>query len=422
MTKVRIPYKPRDLQVTLHKDPSRFKVIVCHRRFGKTVMAINHLIRGAVLALKDGKDRPRFAYIAPLYKQAKTVAWDYLKHYSSAFPDARVNEAELRVDFANCRIQLFGADNPDAMRGQYFDGVVLDEYAQMNPKLWNQVIRPALSDRLGWAIFIGTPMGHNQFYHLYQEAESRKGWSRFLYRASETSLIAEEELEAAKQDMTDEEFEQEYECSWSAAIRGAFWGKEMATAEKDGRITNVPADPAVQVETWWDLGVADSTVIWFVQRVGQEIHVIDYYENTGEGLPHYAKMLDSKDYIYGAHIAPHDIEVRELGSGKSRKEIAFSLGIDFQVAPKLSVADGIDAVRNMIPRCWFDKEKCKVGIEALQQYRIEFNDRLRTFKTTPLHDWASHAADSFRYGAVSNPYYIGKHFDTSYEQQLDWVV
>ena len=377
----------------------RFNVVVCHRRFGKTVFAINEAIKAA---FTTEHKNPRIAYIAPLYKQAKTVAWDYLKEFTDPIPGRKWNEAELRADLPNgSRIQLFGGDSPDSLRGIYLDLAILDEYAQMSPRLWSEIIRPTLSDRHGRAIFIGTPKGHNQFYELYREAMQDDEWLVEVHKASETGIVAATELASARKTMTEAEYEQEYECSWQAAIRGAYYGKLISDLESKRMIGNVPYDETLKVETWWDLGVGDSTSIWFVQRAGQEIHVIDYYEMTGEGLPHYAKVLDEKKYIYSQHVAPHDIRVRELGSGKSRLEIAQSLGIDFVIAPQQGVDDGIQAVRAMLPKCWFDATKCKQGIEALRQYRADYDDRLRTFRTRPLHDWTSHAADAFRYGAIT---------------------
>lgn len=401
MATVEIPYKPRPLQKELHAQLKRFNVLVAHRRFGKTVFCINEIIKQWA---NCNKKNPRFAYIAPLYRQAKSVAWDYLKEFTSPIPGVKFNESELRADLpGGGRIQLFGADSPDSLRGIYLDGVILDEYAQMNYRMWSEVLRPALSDRKGTAIFIGTPQGHNAFYELYQQAKDDPHWFTAMYKASETGVVDQDELIAAKRTMSPEEYAQEFECSWSAAIRGAYYGQFMSDAEEQNRIAGVPYDETLKVETWWDLGVGDSTVIWFAQRAGQEIHLIDYYEMTGEGLPHYAKVLSDKPYQYSQHVAPHDIQVRELGSGKSRLEIARNLGIEFTVAPRQGVDDGIQAVRAILPRCWFDKEKCKQGIEALRQYRSEYDEKLRVYRQKPLHDWCSHAADAFRYGAITSP-------------------
>lgn len=394
-----IPYAPRTHQKEIHKGRKRFSVLVCHRRFGKTVCAVNELLMSAV---KNPLPNPRYAYIAPLYKQAKSVSWDYLKKFAGIIDGVSFNETELRCDLPNgARISLLGADNPDRLRGIYLDGAVLDEMAQMPERLWGEVIRPALSDRRGWAMFIGTPRGHNSFYDLYNFARSNPDWYSAMFRASETRVVPEAELEAAAAEMTPEQYEQEFECSFSAAIIGAYFGPQISEAEKQGRVTSAPIEPALPVHTAWDLGMSDSTAIWFFQvSPGGEIRIIDYVEDSGKGLDHYARILREKDYLYGVHIAPHDIRVRELGTGKSRLETAKSLGIRFEIAPNLPLADGINAARLILPRCWFDENRCKDGLEALRQYRRAYNDRTSAFGSAPLHDWTSHAADAFRYLAV----------------------
>lgn len=397
---IEIPYSPRPLQQGLHNALSekRWGVVVCHRRFGKTVMAINHLLRDAILC---SNPNPRYAYIAPTYRQAKAVSWDYLKQFAGSIPMVRFHETELRCDLPNgARIQLLGSENPDSLRGIYLDGVCLDEMADMPESLFPEVIRPALSDRKGWALFIGTPRGHNSFFELYSAAESQDDWHTALYKASETGILDEEELDAAKSMMSNDQYSQEYECSWVANVPGAVFGAELEDLHEGGRITSVPYDPSVKVDTFFDLGVGDSTSIWFVQQVGQAVHVIDFYENRGEGLPHYVKVLQEKGYVYGDHNAPHDIEVRELSTGRSRRETAYDLGINFRVVPKLPLEDGIHAAKMLLPRCWFDKDLCKPGLEALRHYHRAYNERLRSFRNTPVHDWSSHASDSFRYCAI----------------------
>jgi hypothetical protein len=323
------------------------------------------------------------------------------------------------------RIQLYGADNPDTLRGIYLDGVILDEYAQMNPKMYSEVIRPALSDRKGWGIFIGTPKGKNEFYDIYHSAKEKKGWKRFLFKASDTGILDDEELEMAQQDMAETEYAQEYECSWSAALRGAYYARELELAYDEERIGKVPYDPSKQVVTAWDLGVSDSTSIWFAQYDGKAINLIDYYENSGEGLPHYIDVLNQKGYNYGAHIAPHDIVVREFSTGKSRKDLAFSLGIDFQVAPKLKVMDGIDTVRTTLNKCWFDEDKCKKGLDALLQYRSSYDDKKKIWSQKPVHDWTSHASDSFRYLCNTEVVFTGNDSIWGKElpkQDFSWVI
>jgi hypothetical protein len=365
---------------------------------GKTVMAINHLLRAAVLCPKKA---PRYAYLAPTYRQAKAVAWDYLKQFAGGIPGIKFHETELRCDLPNGgRISLLGAENPDSLRGIYLDGCFMDEVADMPEKVFPEVIRPALSDREGFCYFVGTPKGQNAFFEMYEQATNNDDWYTAVHKASETAILNATELRSAKEAMTSDQYAQEYECSWVANVPGAIFGKELEAAMEEGRISRVPHDPTVKVDTFWDLGVGDSTAIWFVQSVGRAVHFIDCYENRGEGLPHYVSVLSKKNYLYGDHFAPHDIEVRELGSGKSRREIAWDLGLNFRVVPKLPLEDGLHAAQMLIPRSWFDAEKCKQGLVALRQYHRGYNERARSFRTTPVHDWSSHFADALRYTAV----------------------
>lgn len=404
---VTIPYAPRPLQLHIHNSAKRFTVLVCHRRFGKTVMAINHLIRAAATCELE---RPRFAYLAPLYKQAKSVAWDYLKHYSAPIPGATTNESELRCDLPNeARISLLGADNPDALRGIYLDGVVLDEPSQMRPSVFSEIIRPALSDRKGWAMFIGTPKGHNAFHDLFQDAMhgfrdsngQRSGpdpeWLSALYRASDTNILDGAELESARSLMSADEYAQEYECSFDAAIRGAYYADQFRFLDKEDRIGSVPWEPSVPVQTAWDLGIDDATAIWFAQCVGREVHIIDYYEASGVGIDHYAQLLKSKPYTYADSILPHDGGAREKGTGISISQYLSNLGIRNNVLPREDIEPGIQAVRNLLQKCWFDRTKCADGLEALRQYRTEWDEKRETPRPRPLHDWTSHGADAFRY-------------------------
>ena len=401
---VKIPYKPRPLQKDMHKELKRWNVLVMHRRFGKTVWAVNQLIK---TTLTCPLPRPRTAFVAPTFAQAKRIAWDYVKFYAGVIPGVQFNETELRADFPNGgRIMLLSAENPDALRGIYLDECVFDEFGMQNPRVWGEVVRPALSDRQGSACFLGTPAGHNHFFDLLetakgQLAEGSSDWYYKICKASETGIVRPEELEAAQAQMTPEQYEQEYECSFTAAIIGAYYGKLLSDADDNGRVTRVPYDPAYPVHTAWDLGINDSTAIWFAQVFrGGAVNVIDYYESSGVGLDHYADILSKKDYTYGDHLAPHDIEVRELGSGKSRWETAYTLGIKFRVIPKMKVADGINAARMLIPKCYFDRDNCGEGLEMLRQYRQEWDEKRKSFRDHPRHDYTSHAADAFRYLAV----------------------
>lgn len=739
-----VPYLPRVQFMPLHDRKQRWAIVIAHRRAGKTVAASNELIRGACLCTKP---KPRFAYIAPFFSQAKDVAWTYLKHYTSVIPNAKANESELYVDLPGFRrVRLYGADNYERMRGLYFDGVVLDEYGDMDPRAWSEVIRATLADRSGWAIFIGTPRGLNHFKDQWDRALLDPEWFTLKLKASETGLIPEAELAEMRKQMSQDQYDAEMECfpagtmvattrgnmaieairlndfvlthagrwrpvievmsrdyvgslveinafgltesflctpdhpflvhnrttqerewrsastltageclvlpratncakpltspemvrliawficegsvygncislscnplnqremehvrtlvrelgyetreyaanpgvinifdtgladmlgawcgllagnkripfdiiagheslffdelmlgdgccvepvrgghrwayttisrglaldvqllagslnrragiqsrpggtmispnngkiypkqpsycvqipkglkvnhcrlrecfptshgmayrirkvgtvqwsgrvynlsvkedesyvangravhncSFEASVIGSYWGREMQAVEKDGRITKVVYQPEIAVDTWWDLGMADATAIWFTQNVGREVHVIDCYENTGEGLPHYAKVLQEKGYVYGKHNAPHDIQVRELGSGTSRLETAANLGIRFETVPNLPISDGIDAARSFLSRCWFDQAKTAAGRLALISYHKTWDEKRKVFSTAPAHNWASHYADAWRYLSVGHKHTPLKQRDTERPQ------
>jgi phage terminase large subunit len=398
-----IPYEPRPQFEDYHDRTERFAKGVAHRRFGKTVGCINDLIRAAMTNPRSYPP-PRYSYVAPTYTQAKDIAWGYLKYYSAPIPGIKTSESELWVEYPNgARVRLYGADNYERLRGLYNDGVVIDEPAQMDPRAWPEVIRPTLSDYQGWASFIGTPAGRDWFYKIDRDEAGNElpGWYRFTIKASESGVIRPEELESLRLGMSEEQYAQEFECSFEAAVVGAYYGKIMAQAEADGRVTGVPYDAAAPVWTAWDLGIRDATAIWFAQVVGREIHIIDYYESSGADLAHYVGQLRSKPYAYAGHIVPHDAQAKELGTGRSRLEVLESLGVsNVTVAPMHRVEDGINAVRVLLPKCWFDAKKCSRGIDALKLYRAEFDDKLQAFKPRPVHDWASHGADAFRYLAM----------------------
>jgi len=393
-----IPYWPRGQFQNYHDRDKRWAVIVAHRRCGKTVACINDLI---IRAANNPMKEAQYAYIAPLYNQAKDIAWRYLKRFTAPIPGVVTHEQELRVDLPNgARIRLYGADNPERLRGIYLDGVVLDEYAQMATRLFPEIIRPALADRGGWATFIGTPMGENAFSEIYQLALSKPDeWYSALLKVSETNLLPIKELEDARRLMSQDQYDREFECSFAAAIPGAYYAKLIERAQDQKRISKVHWEPRLPVHTAWDLGIDDMTAIWFIQEAHNEIRVIDYYESSGVGLSHYASQLsagDRSEWVYGRHLLPHDAAVRELGTGKSRVEILKDMGIKATVVPASQVSDGIEASRVILPRCWFDAEKCSLGLKALRQYRCDWDERTNQPKPKPLHDWTSHAADAFR--------------------------
>jgi len=397
----KIPYTPRKHQKYIHHniDRHRWSVLVCHRRFGKTVCMINQLIKSALLSkLKN----PRYAYIAPTFKQAKSIAWDYMKQFTLKIPNVKFNETELRVDLPNgSRITLLGAENCDGLRGIYLDGCVIDEYANVNERLFPEIIRPALSDRKGYCVFIGTPQGmNNNFYELYQHAQGAEDWFHYKAKASQTKIVDPDELQKAEEIMGSNKFKQEFECDWIANIEGAVFGEIVAEMENKRQLGRVPYDPALPVSTAWDLGVSDHTAIIFFQQLGNAINIIDYYEERGQGLPHYVDVVNNKDYIYQDHFAPHDIEVMEFSNGKTRREVAYQLGIRFKVVPKIPLEDGIHATLMTLPRCWIDTDHCKKLIDALRHYHRKYIDKNRMFRTKPVHDWSSHACDAMRYLCV----------------------
>jgi hypothetical protein len=249
---------------------------------------------------------------------------------------------------------------------------------------------------MGWATFIGTPKGKNEFWVLWSDALKSDDWFTMMLKASETGLVQQSELAEARDQMGADRYEQEYECSFDAAIKGAFYADELRRADEEGRIGTVPIDRGLQVDTAWDLGVSDSTAIWFIQTLGKERRIIDYYEASGVGLDHYAQVLKDKGYVYRDHYFPHDIAIRELSSGKSRVETLKNLGIEARVGEQSAVLDGINAVRRMLDQCWIDKVRCERGLEALKAYRREYDDKLKDWKLRPLHDWSSHGADALR--------------------------
>jgi hypothetical protein len=395
---IEIAYKPREQQLAIHElmDSKRFGVVVAHRRMGKTVSAINHLIKDALL---NQKEAPRYAYIAPTYGQAKRVAWDYLVKYAEPLGGTS-NISELRVDFWGRRIQLFGSDNPETLRGQYFDGVILDEIGDQNPKIWTDVCRPSLVDRQGWCLFIGTPKGHNHFKELRDRAKTEDGWGLLEFKASETGVVDDTELRAAKNEMGEDKYRQEFECSFDAAVEGSYFGQILNELEEKKHMQEIPREELSRTFTAWDLGMGDSTSIWVAQLVGTEVRLIDYYENHGVGLDHYVKWIKDNDYLKAEHILPHDVRVRELGTGKSRMEMLEESGLEVKIAPRMGLDDGIQAVRRLLPRCWFNVPQVQTGLNCLRNYRRDYDEKRKIFYERPLHDWSSHGSDSFRYLAL----------------------
>lgn len=398
---VELDYCPRAVFEDFHDRKERWAVIVAHRRCGKTLGCILDLIYRAI---SEGKEDGRYAYVAPYYSQAKNIAWDYLQKYSQPVL-AKANQSELWVELVNgARIRLFGADNPDALRGLYLDGIVLDEYADMRPRIWGEIIRPLLSDRLGWAVFIGTPKGHNGFWELYSAAINKDDWYVKTLRASVTGLIPDSELADAAKSMTQDQYLQEFECDFESAIVGAYYGKEMRLLTDQGRITEVKYDSMYKVNTAWDLGFTDSTSIWWYQVIHGEIRVLEHHSSNGQSVPFYTGLIQSKDYDYGIHWLPHDARAKTLSSGGKSiiEQLSAKIPLEsMKIVPNLSLQDGIQASRMALQRAWFDGDKCMEGIECLRQYQREYDEDKKVFRDRPRHDWTSHSADAFRYLSIA---------------------
>lgn len=398
--KVIIDYTPRPQFIPFHARSKRFALLVCHRRAGKTVACINDLVAKA-LNFKKFKNGS-FAYVAPYYGQAKSVAWQYLVDATRDLPGTVVKVSELSVTLYNgSKIRLFGADNPESLRGLYFDGLILDEVGDMRESIWT-VVRPALADRTGWIVFIGTPKGKNFFYEMREMA--RRDPDTWLYvdlKASESGLLSPEELEDSRKTMSEEQFRQEFENDFESSNVGAYYGKELRELEDSGHFIDLAPDPRLKTHVSFDLGFSDSTAMWFYQISGKEIHVVDYHEEAGQNLEHYHDILASKPYNYGTIWLPHDARARNFQTGVSTIEQMLSFGWDCQIVPSLKLQDGIQAVRKLLPNCWFDEKSTYKGVQCLKAYQKEWNAERKVFNDKPKHDWSSHGADSFRYMILS---------------------
>jgi len=384
-------------------------VCVWHRRSGKDKTAIN-------LAAKKSLERVGGIYhLFPTARQARKAMWDGIDRdgfrYMDHFPPGMCvgkNETDMKLTMVNgSYYQLVGVDmGLDWLVGTNPVGLIFSEWAIMNPRVWD-LLRPIVRENDGWALFIFTPRGQNHGYQTYRLTRDDPAWFTSLLTVNDTRrgdgsyIVSPEDIEAERREgMNEDMIQQEYFCSFTAATPGAYFAVEMRRADLDGRVTSVPFESAVPVDTWWDLGMNDSTAIWFSQSVGNEIRLINYFEDSGEGLPYYAGKLSELrhkyGYVYGQHTAPHDIEVRDFTTGKSRRAAARSLGINFLVGKRVNAKEeSIDAARRILPRCWFDDRKCGQGLSALRAYHKEFNDKLQTFRVAPVHDWSSNAADAF---------------------------
>lgn len=417
-----IPYVPRNWAQKLHSAIVRWIVLVIHRRGGKTTGAINHLIRDCM-----NKKRTRYAYVAPTFKQAKRIVWGMAKFYTHTIPNIKYNEGELLITFPNgSELMIVGSDNPDSLRGLALWGAFLDEYPQQSPIIFTEIITKCLADHQGYCIFGGTPKGKGHFYRVFQVAQNDPEWC-LVYKTIDDSLKEEsgkviDNLRISLNDdrklvksgiMTQDEFDQEWYNSFEASVKGAIYREAIALARKQKRITQiVPHDPHLLVHTVWDLGISkgNNMSIGFFQRGAGQTRMIGYYENIGEGLPHYIQYVKDRareeKWIMGKNFAPHDIKVRELGNGKTRYDTAEKLNFKFELdekgrsaVPRVSIEDGIDMAQAFFKRIFICSEQCLLFLDLIGGYHRKYDEGRNIF-LEPVHDFTSNAADMFRYAAL----------------------
>jgi hypothetical protein len=390
----------------IQEDPARRAILVWPRRHGKDKTMLNALLPQML------KRVGAYYYVFPEFNQGRKALWDNIdnvgfKTMEHIPPEIRkrTDQQQMLIELYNGSIfQIIGASDIDRIVGTNPVGIVFSEYSLMSPSVIGFLL-PIVTANDGFMWFNFTPRGDNHARVLYQQGIKR-GWFVSFLTAVEAGVFSAEELDNIRKEYIaiygDEKlFNQEMMCSFDEPVQGSYYGDLITKASDEGRLSNVSYHPEIPVNTYWDLGVGDATAIWFIQNVGDEIHLIDYLEANGKGLDSYIKIVKEKEYVYGEHFAPHDIKVREMGSGLSRIEVARNLGLHFKISPKLSIEDGINAARTVFPRCYFDAKKCEVGIAALKNYHRKYNEELRVYDNKPLHDWSSNGADAFRYMAVS---------------------
>ncbi len=381
-------------------------VMVWHRRTGKDKTCLAQEIIPAMFE-RVGV----YHYYFPTMADGRKILWNgidkagfpLIEHFPKELIAEKHNQ-DMSIKTKNGSLfQIVGSDRVEAV-GTNPVGCVFSEYSKQNPRWWD-LVRPILAENEGWAMFNFTPRGKNHAYRLDRMARSNPKWFYELLTVDNTHAISYEAIEEDRlSGMSEEMIQQEYYCSYNLGVEGAYYGRIMGKLWEQGQITNVPVDPNALVHTVWDLGYGDSTAIWFFQLCGQEIHLIDYYENHGEAMRHYIEVVKDKGYMYGTHYAPHDIKAGSLATGETLLETALKIGIIFYTLQREKIVDdGIERTRGILHRCWFDAERCKRGIDALENYHAEYREKLEIYSTRPVHDWASHAADAFRYLSMAIP-------------------
>lgn len=402
---VSINYRPRKFFVDFHARRTRFAVIVAHRRCGKTEACLGEMV---IRALSTKKPYARYAYIAPFKGQGVSVAWDRLQRIigNDLIKLCTVSKSEKSISLPNgAKLFIIGADNYDALRGNYFDGVILDEVGDMHPEAWTLVILPALAEREGWAVFIGTPKGKNFFWKQYEKARFNEdgNWFCLCLPLSLTRLLSQAEIDLQKDQLDEDEYNQEYECSFDAALKGAYWSKQLIAAKEEGRMGPIQHNKIMPVHTAWDLGYSDSTAIWFFQVVNGQWDVLHYFEGAGLAIFEIWAEIQTICRTYGYKLGtcwlPHDAGHHSLQTGKTMFQQLHALGAKVKRVPDEGLQTGIQAVRASIPKMRIDdsREHCYDAVEALKAYTKKWSEKLGTFSNQPVHDAASHPADAFRY-------------------------
>ena len=400
-------YDPRRWQARAHLQVKRHNVLIMHRRSGKTVFVINELrdrsFRFMQVDPLTGKrlKNPQYAYVATTIGQAEKVAWPYFKEFYSDIPGVHFDNRKLRVTYPSeaglVTIHVLGAENFEVHRGLYLDGYILDEFADMHPDVRDKIFRPTISDRKRCEIIIGTPKGDNRLREIFHIAVLSDKWHTLLLKASESGLIDDEELEELRETMSAEAYLQEYECDFNAVPSGRYYEAYIQEMEKEERIREIPHDRSKMVATFWDLGIGDSTAIWFVQEDGDRPLLIDYLEYHGKGLDYYVNELNLKGYTYSQHVLPHDGRQRDIGTGKTRIQTLEDLGLkNIQIMEKMPIDDGIQKTRLFLTRCHMDRENTSWGRKAVKSYERKYDSKLQRYANTPLHNWASHGSDALR--------------------------
>ncbi len=380
--------------------------LLYHRKAGKDIACWAFMINCALA------DTPAtYYYVFPTYNQGRKVLWDGIDQSGKRLLDyvppellRSRNGSVMKIELTNGSIiQVVGADDPDSLRGPNIYGVVFSEYAVQNPRAWQEVVFPMIDSSKGWAIFNTTPLGKNHAYDLWTTACSLPDtWYTKKLTIADTGLITQETIaERIAEGVSEEVIQQEYYCSFERGIEGSYYGRLIERARQENRIGRFSWEPRSVVNTYWDIGYGDSTAIVFSQDVGPEHRIIDYYENSGEKLAHYIKVLQNKEYVYGTHYMPHDAGSGTLATGMSLQRFASDLGLKTVVLGRDSPETGIEATRSMLSTVYIDELKCRTLIKCLESYHKRYNDKLNCYSDSPVHDWASHAADATRYCAMA---------------------